>query len=71
MYQKKQATAQQAEAVVDALMKVFGSLRYSLRSFQAATRIDSPGIGFRKCLICVPPSSNGDVLKPDAKHKTV
>jgi len=48
MYQKKQATAQQAEAVVDALMKVFGSLRYSLRSFRAATRIGSPGIGFRK-----------------------
>jgi hypothetical protein len=21
--------------------------------------------------ICVPPSSNGDVLKPDDKHKTV
>lgn len=34
-------------------------------------RLEAGGWLAEKCVICVPPSSNGDVLEPDDKHKTV
>jgi hypothetical protein len=35
------------------------------------TEYSNIGSDSEKRLICVPPSSNGDVLEPDDKHKTV